>query len=174
MLTALKNLPPDCVYTTFNSPVGELYMAASVAGLHALLWESDMKEKSCRDLFAGLCREDKHPVLQKTIQQLKEYFAGKRTSFELPLVAFGTDFQMKVWRELSKIPYGKTISYAEQAKRMGDAKKARAVGTANSRNPLSIVVPCHRVIAKSGDISGFGGGVPAKKFLLNLEHAEFK
>ncbi|MGZ3722740.1 MAG: methylated-DNA--[protein]-cysteine S-methyltransferase [Bdellovibrionales bacterium] len=172
MLTALKNLPEDSAYTTLKTPVGDLYLVASKAGIHAVLFEGDMKEKSCRDLFAGLKSDAKHPLLQKAATQLREYFKGERRSFDLPLAAHGTEFQLKAWRELSKIPYGKTISYFEQAKRIGDQKKARAIGTANSRNPLAIVVPCHRVIAKSGDLSGFGGGVPAKKFLLQLERAE--
>lgn len=174
MLTALKNLPPDAVYTTLKSPVGELFLVASKFGLHALLWECDMKEKSCRDLFKDLKRDDKYALLQKAVTQLKEYFKGERRHFDLPLAAHGTAFQMKAWRELSKIPYGETISYAEQASRVGDIKKARAVGTANSRNPISIVIPCHRVIAKSGALSGFGGGVPVKKFLLELESDQLK
>jgi len=174
MLTALKNLPQDAVYTTLKSPVGELFLVASKEGLHALLWECDMKEKSCRDLFQNLKRDDKHSLLQKAISQLKEYFKGERRDFDLQLAPHGTVFQMKAWRELSKIPYGETISYAEQASRVGDSKKARAVGTANSRNPISIVVPCHRVIAKSGALSGFGGGVPTKKFLIELENRSAK
>lgn len=171
MLTALNKLPKDSVYTIVESPVNKLWLIASSSGLHAILWEKDMRDRSCRELFLNLPENSKHPVLSKAVRQLGEYFAGERKSFALPLAPYGTEFQMKVWLELGKIPYGKTISYAEQAARMGDVKKARAVGTANSRNPISIVVPCHRVIAKNGDLSGFGGGVPAKRFLLKLEQA---
>jgi methylated-DNA-[protein]-cysteine S-methyltransferase len=171
MLSALKHLPKDTVHTTLETPVGDLFLLASAKGLHAILFEEDMKEKSCRDLFAAIKSDPKHPHLLKAAAQLKEYFTGARRAFELDLIVHGTEFQVRAWRELSKIPYGKTISYHEQARRIGDEKKARAVGTANSRNPLSIVVPCHRVIAKSGHLTGFGGGLPAKKFLLELEHA---
>ena len=105
----------------------------------------------------------------ETQKQLKEYFSMKRKIFDLPLVLNGTEFQKKAWKQLLKIHYGKTISYGEQAERIGDAKKARAVGAANARNPISIVVPCHRIIAKNGDLTGFGGGLDNKKFLINLE-----
>ena len=110
-----------------------------------------------------------HPVLRAAAKQLKEYFSGKRKSFDLPLKPEGTEFQMKVWRELSRIPYGTTISYGEQAKRVGDKNAARAVGSANGRNPIAIIVPCHRVVASSG-IGGFGGGLKAKRILLSLEN----
>jgi len=94
--------------------------------------------------------------------------------FDLPLVLEGTEFQKKAWRQLTKIPYGKTISYKEQTKSLGDLKKARAVGSANSRNPISIVVPCHRVIASSGALSGFGGDPGTKKFLIELEQKSLR
>jgi methylated-DNA-[protein]-cysteine S-methyltransferase len=169
MLSALKNLPSDVVYTTYDSPVGELFIVASGKGIHAIIFELDMKEKSCRDLFASMKRDADYPLLVKTVAQLEEYFLRMRKLFDLPLVPYGTEFQLKAWKALLQIPYGETISYFEQARRIGDEKKARAVGTANSRNPLAIVVPCHRVIAKSGDLCGFGGGVSTKKFLLQLE-----
>lgn len=167
MLAALKMLPEDSVRATCDSPVGGLTLIASKRGLHALLFP--VEERELRRAMAAIPVDNEHPVIVKTVKQLAQYFAGKRKSFELPLAAIGTQFQKQVWRELSKIPYGKTISYGEQAKRIGDAKKARAVGTANSRNPIAIVVPCHRVIASTGDLSGFGGGVSVKKYLLNLE-----
>lgn len=164
-----KNFPENSVYTKLESPLGNLWMIASDDGLHALVWDKDLKEDKYKKAFKNFKESKNHPVLTKATKQLKEYFRGKRTEFDLPLSPCGTEFQMKAWKQLSKIPYGKTISYAEQAKRLGNPKAFRAVGTANSKNPISIIVPCHRVIATSGDLSGFGGGVHNKKFLLELE-----
>jgi methylated-DNA-[protein]-cysteine S-methyltransferase len=104
-------------------------------------------------------------------QQLREYFAGKRREFQLPLDMQGTDFQLDVWRQLLEIPYGKTRSYAQIAEAIGRPKAVRAVGAANGSNPVSIVVPCHRVIGSSGKLTGYGGGLPLKKRLLELEGA---
>lgn len=106
------------------------------------------------------------------IAQLDEYFAGTRRRFELPLAPSGTPFQLRVWRELRKIPYGRTITYATLAGRVGNAAACRAVGAANGRNPLPIIVPCHRVIGSDGSLTGFGGGIAAKRKLLELEGAE--
>jgi methylated-DNA-[protein]-cysteine S-methyltransferase len=108
-------------------------------------------------------------VIETTAQQLDEYFAGTRHEFDVPLDAEGTEFQQSVWQVLRSIPYGETMSYGEQATVLGDPNKARAVGTANGRNPISIVVPCHRVIGANGSLTGFAGGMKAKKFLLDLE-----
>ena len=102
-------------------------------------------------------------------EALEEYFAGTRTAFDLPLHPLGTPFQLAVWRELARIPYGETISYGELARRVGDPGAARAVGAANGANPLPIVVPCHRVIGANGSLTGFGGGLPNKRLLLGLE-----
>jgi len=168
-LNVLKNLPPDAVYTTLISPVGELWLVASAKGLHALLWRHDLNDREWAALFKALPNHPAHPVLKKSLRQLEEYFAGRRKNFDLPLVPSGTAFQLRAWDQLRKIPYGQTISYHEQAKRVGCVKKARAVGTANSRNPISIIVPCHRVIAKNGGLGGFGGGLENKKILLALE-----
>jgi methylated-DNA-[protein]-cysteine S-methyltransferase len=159
----LNALPSDCVRSEFDSRVGKLSILASKKGLHAILWPVDQND------IAKIRRDDEHPVVKETVRQLREYFAKKRTRFELPLAWDGTPFQVRAWKELARIPYGETISYQEQARRMGDEKKARAVGGANGRNPISIVVPCHRVIAKDGDLSGFGGGVEQKKILIELE-----
>ena len=108
-------------------------------------------------------------------EQLTAYFAGKRQSFDLPLQPHGTEFQLQVLEELQKIPYGTTASYGEIAQRIGRPKAVRAVGAANGRNPLPIVIPCHRVIGSSGDLTGFGGGLPTKEALLRLEleHSQF-
>ena len=157
------------VYTKIESPVGNLWLMASDEGLHALVWDKDLKHPKYKKQFKDLKESKNHPVLSQAIKQLKEYFEGKRTDFDIPLAAEGTEFQKKAWAQLSLIPYGETISYAEQAKRLGNAKASRAVGTANSKNPISIIVPCHRVIAKSGSLAGFGGGLHNKKFLLELE-----
>ncbi len=102
--------------------------------------------------------------------QLAEYFAGERTEFDIPLKLAGTPFQNRVWQELARIPFGVTISYGELARRVGQPTASRAVGSANGKNPISIIVPCHRVIATSGNLTGYGGGLPNKQWLLQHEH----
>jgi methylated-DNA-[protein]-cysteine S-methyltransferase len=114
-------------------------------------------------------RDDDHPVLRRAVEQLAEYFAGERDAFDLPLAPEGTAFQVRVWEQLRLIPYGTTISYGELARRVGNPAASRAVGLANGRNPLAIVVPCHRVIGANGSLTGFGGGMDAKRTLLDLE-----
>lgn len=109
------------------------------------------------------------PLIKETINQLEEYFSGKRKSFDLPFEFKGTEFQKSVWNELLKIPYGETCSYGEIAKRIGNPKASRAIGMANNRNPISIIIPCHRVIGASGKLVGYGGGLDIKEILLNLE-----
>lgn len=113
-------------------------------------------------------------VLRQAKEQLEEYFAGTRTVFQLPLSLKGTPFQEKVWAALCEIPYGSTASYLDIAVAVGNPKAVRAVGMANHRNPVSIVVPCHRVIGKSGSLVGYGGGLDAKKWLLHREGIAFK
>jgi methylated-DNA-[protein]-cysteine S-methyltransferase len=108
------------------------------------------------------------PVLKDTVTQLEEYFAGERTEFDVPMDLDGTAFQREVWAELSRIPYGETISYGELARRVGRPKGPRAVGQANGRNPIAIIVPCHRVVASNG-LGGYGGGLPMKRALLAVE-----
>jgi len=109
------------------------------------------------------------PLIKKAAQQFGEYFDGKRKSFNLPLILRGTDFQIKVWNALQKIPYGKTISYGELAAIIGNPKASRAVGMANNRNPIPIIVPCHRVIGHDGSLTGYAGGLELKRLLLELE-----
>jgi methylated-DNA-[protein]-cysteine S-methyltransferase len=116
-------------------------------------------------------RDDAHPVLRAAAAQLAEFFAGERKAFDMPLAPTGTEFQMRVWEQLRLIPYGTTISYGELARRVGNPAASRAVGLANGRNPIAIVVPCHRVIGANGALTGFGGGMDAKKTLLDLEAA---
>lgn len=156
-------------YKTIPSPIGPLRLMASERGLCAVLFNAGRNTRlNCEGLLE---QSDEHPVLMKAEKQLNEYFAGRRKDFDLTLDMRGTVFQVKAWRELQKIPYGQTISYGEQARRLGDAGKARAVGMANGRNPLPIVVPCHRVIGVSGALTGFAGGLPIKEFLLGHESA---
>lgn len=158
---------PDFRFDTMNTPVGQVTLVAVEEGLAAVLWE---EEREGRVRFPKVPRRDERdPVLVQTKQQLKEYFAGKRREFDLPLSPLGTPFQKQAWEALRRIPYGSTATYAEQARDMGQSGKARAVGAANGRNPLSIVVPCHRVIGKNGSLTGFAGGLKAKQFLLALE-----
>ena len=150
---------------TINTPLGEIRLTATDRGLTALDFLNSAKRLSAEQTEP----DETHPILLRAEKQLAEYFAGKRKSFDLRLAPKGTIFQLKAWQELQKIPYGQTISYAEQATRVGDVKKARAVGMANGRNPLPISIPCHRVIGKDGTLTGFSAGLSIKEFLLNLE-----
>lgn len=152
------------------SPVGILQLLASDKGLCGVYFNG---QKRHDDMLAKRATVDGegHPILIKAAKQLEEYFIGKRESFDLPLDIQGSVFQMKAWKELQSIPFAVTISYGEQAARMGDPKKARAVGAANGRNPLSIIVPCHRVVGNSGSLVGFAGGLESKAFLLEHEIA---
>jgi methylated-DNA-[protein]-cysteine S-methyltransferase len=158
-------LPVDAMYDEMSSPVGTLTIIASIAGLHAILWSNLDREK----ILLSLRQSNTEKIIAQTKNQLTEYFQGTRKTFDLPLAMQGTDFQRAVWNELINIPYGTTISYAEQAKRIGDKNKARAVGMANGLNPIPIVIPCHRVIGSQGKLVGFAGGLDKKSFLLNLE-----
>ena len=125
----------------------------------------------CRLLDAGYVAGSS-PVIEKMITELEEYFAGERRVFDLPIQFAGSEFQCRVWRELLEIPYGTTISYAELARRTGNPKAARAVASANATNPISIFVPCHRVIGSNRRLTGYGGGLDAKQALLSLENPD--
>lgn len=116
-------------------------------------------------------RRGTNDLLNRVAAQLREYFAGTRTTFDLPLEPSGTDFQLSVWELLRKIPYGVTTSYGELARRLGDPKASRAVGAANGANPIPIIVPCHRVVGSKGELTGFGGGLDRKRWLLEHEGA---
>lgn len=151
---------------TIPSPVGELTLVTSDKGLVAILWENDSPDRVKLGEAAG---DAGHPVLMAAEAQLREYFAGTRTRFDLPLDFRGTDFQKSVWAELLAIPFGETRSYGEIAAKLGRPKASRAVGAANGRNPISIVAPCHRVIGSTGKLTGFAGGLDAKEYLLALE-----
>jgi methylated-DNA-[protein]-cysteine S-methyltransferase len=149
-----------------QSPFGRLKLVASGEGLAAILWENDSPE---RVPLTDLVEEPNHPILLETERQLREYVAGKRREFALPLDLRGTAFQKDVWRALLRIPFGETRTYGQLAKQIGRPEASRAVGAANGRNPLSIVVPCHRVIGASGKLTGFAGGLEVKARLLDLE-----
>lgn len=153
-------------YKTMESPIGKLKLIASEKGLVAILWENDNPR---RVRLSELVADDAHPVLAEAERQLSEYFAGKRKTFSVALDMRGTSFQKDVWEALLAIPFGETRSYGQLAKALGNPRASRAVGAANGKNPLSIVVPCHRVIGASGKLTGFAGGLEAKAHLLRLE-----
>jgi methylated-DNA-[protein]-cysteine S-methyltransferase len=155
------------LYTHADSPVGPLLLAADEGGLRLIEFHSP-RHPMARD---SDWRQGDNDTLQATRGQLAEYFAGTRREFDLPLAPRGTDFQRSVWFLLASIPYGRTVSYGELASRVGRPSAVRAVGAANGRNPLPIVLPCHRVIGADGSLTGFGGGLPTKQFLLELERA---
>ena len=160
-------------FTRVPSPVGELVLVASESGIRAVYfptsrhgppptgseWEEDDGRRPTSEL------------LDRARRQLSEYFAGIRTTFDVPLDPVGSTFQRRVWDALRLIPYGTTLSYRELARRLGDARATRAVGAANARNPIPIIVPCHRVIGAHGELTGFGGGLDRKRWLLEHEGA---
>ncbi len=152
--------------STVDSPVGPLTIIASDAGVRAVLWPTDNPKRVPLDDVEA---NDGHPVLVAAARQLGEYFDGDRRDFDLPLDPAGTDFQQSAWVALRSIPFGTTVSYGEQAEQMGDKRKARAVGAANGRNPISIIVPCHRVVGSNGALTGFAGGIDTKHWLLTHE-----
>ena len=148
------------VYTTVDSPIGELLLTAedgAITGLHMSPFAIDPQ-----------WRHDPAALTDARIQ-LEQYWAGERTEFELELAPAGTEFQQRVWAMLREIPYGETVSYGEQARRIGQPDAARAVGAANGQNPIAVIVPCHRVIGADGSLTGFGGGLERKRLLLDLE-----
>jgi methylated-DNA-[protein]-cysteine S-methyltransferase len=153
-----------CFYTWYESPVGPLLLAGSRDGLNYVSFASGRHAVAVDPQWT----ED-HSLFDDPIQQLREYFAGERKTFSLTLHPEGTDFQRVVWSELQKIRYGETISYKQLAERIGKPKAVRAVGAANGSNPIPIIIPCHRVIGNDGSLTGFGGGLPLKKQLLELE-----
>jgi len=154
-------------YKIIPSPVGKLKLVASDKGLVAILWENDNPR---RVLLKDMATNESHPILLETERQLGEYFAGKRSTFSVALDARGTRFQKSVWDALLGIPFGETRSYGQLASQLGNPRASRAVGAANGRNPVSIIVPCHRVIGSSGKLTGFAGGLERKTYLLELEN----
>lgn len=151
------------------SPVGELTLVATDAALVAIRWQD---EDDARARVPTPAVAPDHPVLRSAEAQLGEYFAGKRRIFDLPLAPAGTPFQHAVWRALLAIPFGETRSYLDIARVLGQPTATRAVGAANGRNPLPIVAPCHRVIGANGSLTGFGGGLANKRWLLDHERRD--
>jgi len=151
---------PESCWTTMQTPIGELLITGDGRAVTALDMAPFERPATGR-------RDD--PSLEAAWVQLEEYFAGTRTRFDLELVTAGTDFQQRVWAALRTIPYGTTVSYGELAGRVGNPRASRAVGMANNRNPIAIIVPCHRVIGADGSLTGYGGGLDRKQMLLDLE-----
>lgn len=175
--------PGQLLHRYLDTPVGRLELVAAPTGLRAVLWPDEDGSRVQRALTwlsgtpggADPGRVDRAAEttahLEAAAQQLGEYFAGTRTSFDLTLDPVGTPFQLRVWQALRDIPFGQTRTYAEQARVVGEPGAARAVGAADGRNPLSIVVPCHRVLGSSGSLTGYAGGVASKAWLLGHEQA---
>jgi methylated-DNA-[protein]-cysteine S-methyltransferase len=153
-------------YKFIHSPIGGLKLIASDEGLAAILWENDNPR---RVRLGNLIENPEHPILLRVEKELNEYFRGGRKTFTVPLDMRGTHFQKQVWEALLSIPYGETRSYGQLAKQLRNPNATRAVGAANGRNPIAIVIPCHRVIGFDGKLTGFAGGLDAKAHLLHLE-----
>ncbi len=159
--------------TCYTSPAGEMIVGSCGDEICLCDWAAgcrrDTNDRRIRRDLKATCEEGTSPAIVRAIAQLDEYFAGRRRTFDLKIRITGTPFQRSVWSELLKIPYGTTISYAELARRIGNPKAVRAVASANAANPISILVPCHRVIGSNHHLTGYAGGLDAKKFLLTLE-----
>jgi methylated-DNA-[protein]-cysteine S-methyltransferase len=156
-------------YTELETPIGKLLLAADDSFLRKILFVNGRDQARPDTSW----HKNDEP-LAETIRQLRAYFAGELTDFDLPLAPEGTEFQRTVWQRLCDIPYGETISYGELASRIGNPKASRAVGLANGSNPISIVIPCHRVIGSNGKLTGYGGGLPIKEKLLALEQKQLR
>ncbi len=157
-------------YVWMDTPVGRLLVAADEAGLRYVLFGEGRSEVGPQPGW----REDGRARLAEPVRQLRAYFAGDLRRFDLPLAPKGTPFQQRVWQELLTIGYGETISYGELARRIGKPTGSRAVGLANGANPISIVIPCHRVIGSTGKLTGYGGGLKNKEWLLALERGQLQ
>jgi len=173
--TLLRNRKPyknektmTTFYQQFQSPAGLIHIVANDTHLKAITFSSSWEQvqKSVSDI-----KNESNAITDNTRIQLLEYFAGTRRDFDLPIALHGTEFQKRAWHALLTIPYGETRSYSEQAILIGNPNAVRAVGRTNGLNPIGIVVPCHRVIGKSGKLTGYAAGLEVKRFLLNLERA---
>lgn len=164
--------PIDRCHVVVATPVGQLQIAVSSRGITGIYMQESTHPPAPEDLGSALAAPGEHPLLEQCARELHEYFEAQRTEFSVPLDAHGTEFQQRVWAQLAAIPYGESRSYGEIALELGDAKLTRAVGTANGRNPISIIVPCHRVIGADGSLTGYAGGLAAKLLLLRLEGIE--
>jgi methylated-DNA-[protein]-cysteine S-methyltransferase len=165
MLTATE--ARSLFYTRMDSPIGELLLLGDGDALHGLYMQDGRKPVAVAPQW-----ERAAAPFADVQAQLREYFAGERTVFEMPLAMDGTDFERRVWRALIDIPYGETVSYGEIARRVEQPSAARAVGLANGRNPIAVIVPCHRVIGANGTLTGYGGGLERKQLLLELERGQ--
>jgi methylated-DNA-[protein]-cysteine S-methyltransferase len=157
------------IHTVFDSPLGPLTAVANDDGL-AAVYMAEHKRRPAWDTLGERVDASANDVLAATVVQLGEYFAGSRTVFSLPLSPVGNPFQHKVWAALREIPYGELRTYGDLAAMLGDRSMAQAVGSANGRNPISIIVPCHRVVGADGSLVGYAGGLDRKQFLLELEN----
>lgn len=157
----------NLIQAIYESPIGPIELKATERGLSSLYFTNHRHDRH------QPAKSGSTAVIEQAIQELTDYFAKARTEFTVPLDPVGTEFQLRVWDQLKQIPFGQTISYIELARRIGNEKASRAVGAANGKNPISIIVPCHRVIAADGTLHGYGGGLPIKQALLELENAVF-
>lgn len=158
-----------CCYQWMKSPVGKLLLAADESGLRFLLF-AEGRTPPC--IEPDWKHDSRH--LQEPMRQLRAFFAGELHQFDLPLAPQGTEFQKRVWDALLEIPFGETTSYGELARRLGNPTASRAVGLANGSNPIAIIIPCHRVIGSNGQLTGYGGGLPNKRWLLDFEHNQLR
>ncbi|MBL7995680.1 methylated-DNA--[protein]-cysteine S-methyltransferase [bacterium] len=164
------------IYKIIKSPIGDMVLGSvddKICFLEFHLPEryDEMSDK-IRKVYDAELVEGTNNVIEQAEEQLQEYFTGKRKNFTVPLDLRGTEFELKIWDQLLKIPYGQVCSYGDIAKKINNPKSVRAVGGANHNNPIAIIVPCHRVVGKSGSLVGYGGGVEKKKFLIELEKGE--
>jgi len=157
---------PPVFYWMYPSPVGRLLLVGSAKGLIALQFQDGAHPLDIKPIW----KKSREPF-RAVLEQLKQYFDGSRKRFQITLKLQGTPFQRQVWQALQRIPYGRTVSYGEVARQVGSPHASRAVGAANGHNPVSIIVPCHRVIGSNGKLVGYGGGLPIKTALLELEQA---
>jgi methylated-DNA-[protein]-cysteine S-methyltransferase len=164
-LQMLKQLPRETVWEDMASPLGPLTVLASDGGVHAIAFAGDRTEQA----KINFPRAVNHPIINAAVEQLAMYFDGKLKIFDLPLDLRGTDFQKRVWKLLLEIPFGETRAYGDIARTLGNTGASQAVGAANGKNPVAIVVPCHRVIGASGHLTGYAGGMEKKRFLLAHE-----
>ena len=168
MSTAVQTTTEQRYYTSIDSPIGELLLLGDGHSLHGLYMQQGRKPVQIAPRW-----ERSETPFADVRRQLREYFAGERTTFDdLPLTLHGAQFERRVWRALQDIPYGETVSYGEIARRVGQPGAARAVGLANGRNPIAVIVPCHRVIGANGTLVGYGGGLERKRLLLELERGQ--
>ena len=150
-----------------TAPFGELTIVASDAGLRYVMFDNDAHPKPVNAL--AVADDEDHPIVALTSAQLAEYFNGTRSEFDIPLDLVGTEFQVAAWKSLASVPFGTTASYAKQAASIGRPTATRAIGAANGRNPVVIVLPCHRIVGADGSLTGFGGGLRTKQWLLQHE-----